>query len=716
MTEENFKKDSETVLSPGETPVSEAASPQNDPQTEKTADRLSGKEIGAEDVPGDQDSPASSDNVASGEESSGENDSGSKAVLSENPGAVKPEPDIEVFYDAAGQEILTVCQNLKSEIMRLLHSERLTAEMEQRCSRITPDKALEFNKSIPETDVANPFYEIKRDYITIRLPADINRDYHFTFTYKSDAAEDCIAVRHTFRFRSPDSVSAEKPSGSSIIAPDAQPDSGRISGTEPPAAVPAPEGSSEPQETSSATFAEELDKLQAPEDSSRIQETDPAFGSAAQAVTDKNTDAQTSVLKTIDPPRNYSENKTAVPSENAAAPAGEPNSVRFKTGTAAKPESDQEANLESPRPVNWPRFDDDHKSAAAKNSPETEVKPDLVQTAPVTPKPRPNPRDLWKDIETNKSIHYYKSDTATGFCAADSGKVKIFGASRRGRSHAHVGAPRDDDFQIKTDDITGWTYLVVADGAGSAKYSREGAKQACKVVVQRLPDLVKNEKFQEALTRLESNPGFGEAELEQLRKSAYYVLPKAAHEAFKALNDLVPSAPEKAELRDYATTLLCVITRKMHDRQLIISFAIGDGAIAVYDAGNSANIHLMNTPDSGEFAGQTRFLTMKSIFANSQEIMARIRIQCVPDYTAVMLMTDGVSDAKFETESLLEDKARWDDFWQDLTVNGSDDSPPLNLDSSAEELSKQLLEWLNFWVVGNHDDRTIVVMCKGGAE
>ena len=123
----------------------------------------------------------------------------------------------------------------------------------------------------------------------------------------------------------------------------------------------------------------------------------------------------------------------------------------------------------------------------------------------------------------------------------------------------------------------------------------------------------------------------------------------------------------------------------------------------------------MNTPDSGEFAGQTRFLTMKSIFANSQEIMARIRILCVPDYTAIMLMTDGVSDAKFETESLLEDKARWDDFWRDLTETGSDDSPPLKLDSSAKELSEQLLAWLNFWVVGNHDDRTIVVMCKGGA-
>ncbi len=650
MTEENFKKDSETVLSPGEMPVSEAASPQNNQQMEGIADELSGIETREEEVPGDQGSSALSDNAA----------------LSEKSGAVKPAPDIELFYDVAGQKELTVGQNLRSEIARLVKSGCVTEEMKQRCHRITPDNVSEYNKTIPETDISNPSYEIKGDYITIRLPADINRDYHFSVTYKSDAAEDCIIVRHNFRCSEPDG---------------ARPDSGRAAGTEPPAAVPVPEGGSRPEQASPVSIADELDKLQAPEDSSQPREADPASGSAA-------------------------------PSEKPAVPAGEPGGVRLKTRTEARPELNQEPKREPPRTVNRPRIDEDHKSPAAKNSLETEVKPDPVQTAP---KPRPNPRDLWKDIKTNTKIDYYKADTENGFRTADNGKVKIFGASRRGRSHAHVGAPRDDDFRIETDAITGWTYLVVADGAGSAKYSREGAKQACEVVTQRLPNLVKNEKFQEALARLESNPGFGEAELEQLRKSAYYVLPKAAHEAFKTLNDLVPAAPEKAELRDFATTLLCVITRKIHNRQLIISFAIGDGAIAVYDAGNSANTHLMNTPDSGEFAGQTRFLTMKSIFANSQEIMARIRIQCVPDYTAIMLMTDGVSDAKFETESLLEDKAKWDDFWQDLTENGSDDSPPLKLDSSAEELSEQLLEWLNFWVVGNHDDRTIVVMCKGGA-
>jgi serine/threonine protein phosphatase PrpC len=718
MTEENCAKDSGTVLSSGEASVSEEASPQKDPRMEKTADKLSGEDAGAEAVPGAPVSSVSSDNNVRNDESSGENNSGSEVEAPGKPWDMKPESSGEVFevvHDDAGDVVVIVCRQLSREMGLLLKSDLLTEEAKQQCKMICLDKALKYKPAVAKTDIDRTYVDYKEEYVTIRLPVGVNKEHYFAVTYKSDAAEDDIIVRHIFRFSRADGVCADKPPVSSHGAADPQPDSGKEAETEPPADVPAPEGCSRPEQTSPASIADELDKLQAPEDICRTHKTDPAVSSAAQSVTDKSAEAQDCVLKTADPPGNCSDNKAAVPSENAAAPAEKTDSVRFETGTLAKPELNQEPKGETSLSVNGLRVEDDHKSAAVNNSPETVVKPDPVQTAPVTPKPRPNPRDLWKDIRTNTDIPYYKPDTATGFCTADNGKVKIFGASRRGRSHAHVGAPRDDDFQIKTDDVTGWTYLVVADGAGSAKYSRMGAERACEVVAERLPDLVKNEKFQEALTRLESNPGFGEAELEQLRKSAYYVLPKAAHEAFKSLNELVPTTKEKSELRDFATTLLCVITRKMHDRQLIISFAIGDGAIAVYDAGNSANTHLMNTPDSGEFAGQTRFLTMKSIFANSQEIMARIRIQCVPDYTAIMLMTDGVSDAKFETESLLEDKAKWDDFWQDLTENGSDDSPPLKLDSSAEDLSEQLLEWLNFWVVGNHDDRTIVVMCKGGA-
>lgn len=60
---------------------------------------------------------------------------------------------------------------------------------------------------------------------------------------------------------------------------------------------------------------------------------------------------------------------------------------------------------------------------------------------------------------------------------------KIVVASKRGRSHANVGSFRDDDFAFKNINETGWSVVVVSDGAGSASLSRQGSKLSCELVV-----------------------------------------------------------------------------------------------------------------------------------------------------------------------------------------------------------------------------------------
>ncbi len=90
---------------------------------------------------------------------------------------------------------------------------------------------------------------------------------------------------------------------------------------------------------------------------------------------------------------------------------------------------------------------------------------------------------------------------------------------------------------------------------------------------------------------------------------------------------------------------------------------------------------------------------MESIFKDR----TRIRMSIVPDFTALMLMTDGISDPFFETDANLERKEKWDGLWADLcrTVDFSDDN---------ENAAGQLLDWLDFWSPGNHDDRTIAIL------
>lgn len=64
----------------------------------------------------------------------------------------------------------------------------------------------------------------------------------------------------------------------------------------------------------------------------------------------------------------------------------------------------------------------------------------------------------------------------------------------------------------------------------------------------------------------------------------------------------------------------------------------------------------MGTPDSGEYAGQTRFLDRTAL--NDQTAFGnRINIGLRSDVTSVILMTDGISDPRFETDNGLLDSS-----------------------------------------------------------
>ena len=125
--------------------------------------------------------------------------------------------------------------------------------------------------------------------------------------------------------------------------------------------------------------------------------------------------------------------------------------------------------------------------------------------------------------------------------------------------------------------------------------------------------------------------------------------------------------------------------------------------MCVYDA-DKHTADMLGMPDEGEFAGQTRFLTMPEIFSDSNSFYNRCRFKIYPDFTALMLMTDGVSDPKFETDANLQNIDMWDALWKDLADNG------VELTDDNEKSREQLLEWLNFWDRGNHDDRTIAIL------
>src|SRR5690606_10935267 len=72
--------------------------------------------------------------------------------------------------------------------------------------------------------------------------------------------------------------------------------------------------------------------------------------------------------------------------------------------------------------------------------------------------------------------------THTDQLCIDTADYQLIAASRRGRSHEHAGSFRDDDFSLMHIANSDWSVLAVADGAGSAEYSREGSRIAVEIV------------------------------------------------------------------------------------------------------------------------------------------------------------------------------------------------------------------------------------------
>jgi serine/threonine protein phosphatase PrpC len=301
----------------------------------------------------------------------------------------------------------------------------------------------------------------------------------------------------------------------------------------------------------------------------------------------------------------------------------------------------------------------------------------------------PNSRDLWQVKEPDSGLPYKKPHQDQGRIQGNG--FSIVAASRRGRSHEHNGSFRDDDFFIADLPEKGWSVLIVADGAGSAKYSREGSRLAAQSVGKHMVSHLSGEfgeKISALLAAWENDPA-----QKEIGDKFHFFFHEAASIAIKEIEQ--EAQKQQATPKDYATTLLAAALKREGATTFLATFWIGDGAIAAY--GPRGKVRLMGTPDGGEFAGQTRFLD-RNILAD-QDFGKRIRIGRPPDISAVLLMTDGVSDPFFETDNGLASPEKWDVLWDEIAPALKDTAP-----------EQKLVEWLHFFREGHHDDRTIALL------
>lgn len=326
--------------------------------------------------------------------------------------------------------------------------------------------------------------------------------------------------------------------------------------------------------------------------------------------------------------------------------------------------------------------------------------PEAVRESLVNFYVNPNPKLLWQNLPSNRQDPLWKDDEAAQMLAGP--LRRIVAARKRGRSHAHVGSCCDDDFVIHHDTANDWYVAIVADGAGSARASRHGSRLAVRAAGNHIKIALAGDdekKVAAAVAGCLTAPDDGRDHARRILHNALYVVVGyAAHKAMKALVDEVQARPDLiGSVKDLSTTLLIGIAKKFGDQWLCATYWVGDGAVGVYRQGSS--IELLGEVDSGEYSGQTRFLDSNEV--TQEALLKRTRFTLCPDFTGFLLMTDGVSDPKFETEARLVELDAWDALWEDLQ-SGAD------LAGSNPDI--KLLEWLDFWSQGNHDDRTIAII------
>jgi serine/threonine protein phosphatase PrpC len=316
----------------------------------------------------------------------------------------------------------------------------------------------------------------------------------------------------------------------------------------------------------------------------------------------------------------------------------------------------------------------------------------------------PDPKTLWKNIPTDKNAQFWKADLASEIDSTQN--LYVVAASNRGRSHAHEGKFREDDYAVMCIGPSTWSVFAVADGGGSYKYSRRGSEIAVKQATKKLASLL--EQHLSPLLDGYTKPVENIHEDQEVNVALYNSLIKSSFDAAVAIEEEADrfGAPAK----EFSTTLLLVAVKRFAIGHVVVGFNIGDGASGVI-YGDKQELYLLCVPESGEFAGQTRFLS-KSEFKEENSQASRLRITVVPKFDAIAIMSDGVSDAKFPNDNSLHDVKYWNnlifDDWK-TAVLGLSQIDEKEFPSDNAETKNLANAWLDYWVPGTHDDRTLIV-------
>jgi len=256
---------------------------------------------------------------------------------------------------------------------------------------------------------------------------------------------------------------------------------------------------------------------------------------------------------------------------------------------------------------------------------------------------------------------------------------KVFGARVRGKKHKHDGTNCDDWFEFGQSGP--WTVIAVADGAGSYKFSRIGAKVACETAVKELAadlgkvSLERRDTVAEWAAAQAQSPihyQFAGRDIQDVQKAMYRAVRKA-FQAVKTAHEERSGSPEyeaclppnrrPLDIKEFSSTLLLAVHHAVRvdgkDWSFVMACQVGDGMTGAIHKHGTA--HPLGTADSGSYSGETEFLTSSG--KTDEPYLAKKIHAFLGPVQAIVVMTDGVADDYFPgTEHLGR-------LWGDLVVN-----------------------------------------------
>lgn len=241
--------------------------------------------------------------------------------------------------------------------------------------------------------------------------------------------------------------------------------------------------------------------------------------------------------------------------------------------------------------------------------------------------------------------------------------LKLIGARVRGKGHKQEGTNCDDWFEFS---VTGnWTIIAVSDGAGSKKFSRVGAKASCQAAVKQLIDDLESHNLSARRTlaelandlRRSDNWDFVGKDINLVQNAlhnamnfAYKEVEKEANKRQKYTDYYKALGNRDLDIKDISATLLLAvhttITVGETSYNIVLTCQVGDGMLAAISQENK--LQLLGKPDTGEYGGQTEFLTSKKVLEKNNLLQKTFVFP--GKLKALMLMTDGVADDYFPND------------------------------------------------------------------